>query len=814
MSVPEPFSLVLAAVLAALAGLEKAAAAGPGFRTGEQPYSVALHMHSSFSEGDGSYEWHSDKATQYGLDAIWWSEHDWRSYHLQFTKQYTFENTIYESAFARWSEPDEAFPGEYRYWQLSGPTSAIYVTNVVDSLSIQGSKSFYFFADDPLDLSTFKTVYFHQECSNKQSKYNLSSRVKIRFSVYPEKLDPNGKFVMEMGMSKHPTGDHVLRYVLGTMDGEPATSTSLPFNFNVWNTYELDVTADAIAKFTSGGLDSLRGEDNALFRLRMGMEVRNGASAKVFVDDFRYLVDTTLTPEYFVDKQGQFADYYETLYPNVRQIVGTEISKFRAQPHLNAFTPSPMLVDYGTHVWSDTIYYAVDQVHAVGGAVSMNHLFGSGIYGNLNETPAQKAQRVHNRKLEMLATRVYHADMLEVGYRVRGGIVLEDHLDTWDTVTGNGIYVTGNGVTDSHGTTPFNGWGPWQPTAPHENNFTTWLYAKEISEIEFIRAMLGGRAFFGDPNLFEGTLDLSTAEGFPMGRVILTDRAQHDLLVHIEPVPADVQVRLLQGEIRTSGPQYLVVNFLRDEVLSGTVAGEAFSDTVALDTTLPSFTRIEVRSGEGEEWAFSNPIHLIRELPSLGIPPLRVAGVLGPITIRSAENFTWKSAAFDSVAATLQLGGDESPVGEGSIEIDCGTLGMPGTVVGAASHSFDAGILTVSGFSGPGSTINVYWGAIGVLDQIPSVREVSLGTGHPNPFRDAGMMCEFALPRAGHVRLHVHDIQGRLVRVLVDEKREAGIHRASWDGLDSHERPAANGVYFLRLEAEGRSLTSKAVKTR
>ena len=817
MELHKPRGLLACTLLLVLVSVVAGSAAPPraGFRTGEQPYSVALHMHSSFSEGDGSYEWHSDQATQYNQDVIWWSEHDWRTLHWQFTTQYTFENAFYEPQYGRWSEPDEAFPGEFRYWQISGVPTVIYLTAVVDSMHIQGTKSFLFYADDPQTSPNFRKIYWHQECSNKQSKYNLSSRVKVRFSVFPERFDDeNGKFVMEMGLSKHPGGDHVLRYVMGSMADEPTTSTQLPFTFNTWNTFEVDVTADAIAKFTTGGIDSLRGEDNALFKLRMGMEVRNAVSARVFVDDLRYIVDPALGADEFLDKQQQFTSYYETLYPNVRQLVGTEISKFRAQPHMNAFTPQPFLIDYGNHVWSDTLYYAVDQVHAAGGAISLNHLFGPGIYGSLNETDEQKAQRVHNKKLEMLATRCYHADVFEVGYRWRGGIVLEDHLEVWDTVTGNGIYVTGNGVTDSHGTEPFNGWGPWQPNAAMENNFTTWLYAKEISRLEFIDAMLAGRAFFGDPNLFDGTLDLATGEGFPMGRIVLTDRAQHELLVHIEPVPADVQVRLLQGEIRTSGPQYLNVNFLRDETLTGAVIGQAFTDTVSLDTTLPSFARIEVRNGAGDVWAFSNPMHFVRELPDLGTPPLRVAGVIGPLTIRSAASFTWKSASFDSTAAHLSLGGDESPEGQGSIEIECGTLGAPGAVLGAATSSFDAGVLTLSGFSGEGSIIEVFWGAVGVLDQIPSIREVSLGVGHPNPFRDAGMVCEFALPSATHARLQVHDVQGRMVRVLVNEQRDAGVHRVAWDGNDSHGRPAANGVYFLRLDAQGRSLTSKAVKTR
>jgi hypothetical protein len=657
----------------------------------------------------------------------------------------------------------------------------------------------------------YRSVYYQQECSNKQSKYSLASRIKIQFSVYPEILSSaTARFVLDVGLSKHPAGNHVLRYVLGSMEGEGPSSISLPYALGQWNTYVVDVTADAIAKFTSGGIDSLRGEDNALFDVRIGIDARSGDLAKIFFDDYRYIADSTLTTLDFVAKQNQMADYYGTLYPEVRQIVGTEISKFRTQPHMNAYTETSMMVDYGSHSWPDTIYYAVDQVHAVGGAVSLNHMFGTGIYGNLNETEEEKARRVRNRKMALVNTRAYRADMLEVGYRWRGGIQLAAHLDTWDTLTGNEVFLTGNGVTDSHGTEPFNGWGPWQPQAQLENNFVTWLYAAQISEADFIRARLSGRAYFGDPYRFDGSVDLASGEGFPMGRIVLTDRAQHDLYVHVDSVPADVRVRLLQGEIRGGANEYLNVNVLRDEILSGTVAGGAFADTVTLDTALSSFARIEISSSSGEEWAFSNPLHFLRQVPSRGIPAPRLAGVLGPLILLGAERFTLKSASFDSSSVQLSLGGDEAQAGAGSLEIDCGTLGAPSVVRGASSSTFDAGILTLFGFSGPGSAIEVFWSLVGV----PSIHEVSLGIGHPNPFRDAGMICEFALPSKTRARLEVHDVRGRRVRTLVDEERDAGVHRVSWDGKDARGLPAGNGVYFLRLQAAGRALTSKAVKTR
>ena len=52
---------------------------------------------------------------------------------------------------------------------------------------------------------------------------------------------------------------------------------------------------------------------------------------------------------------------------------------------------------------------------------------------------------------------------------------------------------------------------------------------------------------------------------------------------------------------------------------------------------------------------------------------------------------------------------------------------------------------------------------------------------------------------------------GRSVALNVTE---AGTHAGVWNGRDDSGRTVANGVYFLRLEADGRTLTTKAVKVR
>jgi hypothetical protein len=85
----------------------------------------------------------------------------------------------------------------------------------------------------------------------------------------------------------------------------------------------------------------------------------------------------------------------------------------------------------------------------------------------------------------------------------------------------------------------------------------------------------------------------------------------------------------------------------------------------------------------------------------------------------------------------------------------------------------------------------------------------SLSTPSPSPFTRTTQV-RFGLPRASEVSLKVYNLSGREVRTLVSGRRPAGVHTASWDAGEG----VPPGVYFLRLEADGRSLTRRALVLR
>ncbi len=80
----------------------------------------------------------------------------------------------------------------------------------------------------------------------------------------------------------------------------------------------------------------------------------------------------------------------------------------------------------------------------------------------------------------------------------------------------------------------------------------------------------------------------------------------------------------------------------------------------------------------------------------------------------------------------------------------------------------------------------------------------------PNPFNPSTDI-EYTLASPGFVEIAIYDVAGRRVRAFPGENREAGGHTLHWDGKDDNGSTLSGGVYFLRLRADGESVTRKMV---
>jgi hypothetical protein len=86
-----------------------------------------------------------------------------------------------------------------------------------------------------------------------------------------------------------------------------------------------------------------------------------------------------------------------------------------------------------------------------------------------------------------------------------------------------------------------------------------------------------------------------------------------------------------------------------------------------------------------------------------------------------------------------------------------------------------------------------------------ALREIS-----PNPSTGRTSIF-YQLPARGRVMLRIHDLQGRVLRTLVDADLGAGQHQVVWDGTDDRGRPVGAGSYFARLQSGARATVRRMI---
>jgi hypothetical protein len=75
-----------------------------------------------------------------------------------------------------------------------------------------------------------------------------------------------------------------------------------------------------------------------------------------------------------------------------------------------------------------------------------------------------------------------------------------------------------------------------------------------------------------------------------------------------------------------------------------------------------------------------------------------------------------------------------------------------------------------------------------------TVSSFRLNQNYPNPF-NPGTKITFYLEKPGYAVLKVFDIKGGLVKVLIDNRLNSGVHETEFN---ADELPG--GIYFYRLE--------------
>ncbi|HKQ57603.1 MAG TPA: putative Ig domain-containing protein, partial [Candidatus Eisenbacteria bacterium] len=210
--------------------------------------------------------------------------------------------------------------------------------------------------------------------------------------------------------------------------------------------------------------------------------------------------------------------------------------------------------------------------------------------------------------------------------------------------------------------------------------------------------------------------------------------------------------------------------------------------------------------------------------------------LVAPSLVTAGETVTatvWLKGGGRLQGFTLALGWDETVVVAEGMESGQWVESQGGVVLSPGPGRVDAALLGVrgAGMEGEGVVARVRFRALrggdaGIVLAHAEGRDAAnrrLGEGElgvrveaarpgwtvllgpkPNPMRSGeGTELEFGLGEGGAVELMIYGVDGRRVRTLVQETREAGMYRERWDGRDDGGHGSPSGVYYARLLANG-----------
>jgi len=99
----------------------------------------------------------------------------------------------------------------------------------------------------------------------------------------------------------------------------------------------------------------------------------------------------------------------------------------------------------------------------------------------------------------------------------------------------------------------------------------------------------------------------------------------------------------------------------------------------------------------------------------------------------------------------------------------------------------------------------------------PGASSISMSAPWPSPASGTTGAVEFTIPEVSagqRVTLGLYDLSGRLVRTVMNGPATPGKQRVTFEAADSRGVKLATGVYFLKLDAAGKSLNRKWVLVR
>jgi hypothetical protein len=587
-------------------------------------YSMAMHIHTSFSEQSGSMDSQFYQAATNGVDVLWLTDHDHRMDGVNYRQTVHFTSLTGE----------KGAPGQGGAWKWqeskSGPVSAKSAGKIVTTPCSPHDTV----AGGALSLTVQATgagtaklgFYANSQPAGWNYRDNLTGQ-SLSFDVMLKPGWVNGYLELLIDTSYHeasagrPAGLYSLSYRIVPANGQPGTRVAqgnqgvmtcpVTADGHTWTTVTITPATDIAALWPD-----LDYRDFALWELFL-----NAASTGDLVSGyFDYLnFHRTISGGEFFSQQADMISALSAEYAAVTAQQGLEVSGYL--PHLNWFGGTVTVPSYQGITASNYAKFLagtmVPGAHSAGGLVSYNHPFG---YSGLPAYPqATQDQMLTTTAGALLANNVLGCDLLEVGYNLREGVDLGHHLSLWNVLSRNAVFLTGNGTSDDHFGT---GW------AGLTNNWVTSAWAASTGTADLVAALAAGQAWCGSLSEFGAgaSLNLAVDGTCPMGSASLSSLAERQLTVTATGIPAGGSLMVLQGAVDYAGTADLADNTKVIASYSGTaLAAGGGTETLAVDTTSESFAVLRVTDASGKTVATSNPVWMLQHTPPNGIPAPRQA---------------------------------------------------------------------------------------------------------------------------------------------------------------------------------------------
>ena len=97
-----------------------------------------------------------------------------------------------------------------------------------------------------------------------------------------------------------------------------------------------------------------------------------------------------------------------------------------------------------------------------------------------------------------------------------------------------------------------------------------------------------------------------------------------------------------------------------------------------------------------------------------------------------------------------------------------------------------------------------------ISNAITVPKEINLHQNYPNPFNPITSL-GYDLPDNGFVNITIYDLNGRVIRTLVNSYKTAGYNLIEWNATNGKNEPVSQGIYVYTIQTGGISQSKKMV---